>query len=184
MKRIEDDFQILTDKIVVNPDRCFDPSEQGVIRRFFALWYFRALFDPPQQTEMQLQQVTGSVLTKDEDEKLEKNGYMFLRSGGRWPTRQLTGLTIQKGIDSYEAQLLATSWAVVWAQDGEFLFPDCPNHLLIPLTPTLCIYNGIEHGDVTRETLAEINDRMRAKSESFVFARDLNVCASLDKDSV
>jgi hypothetical protein len=62
--------------------------------------------------EVQLNGNVGSALTKEQEENLEKNGYVFARTSGKMPARQLNGLALQLRIDSYAHDLVAavTRW--------------------------------------------------------------------------
>jgi hypothetical protein len=97
MKGIEDAFQALAAKIIDGTVSTIDAEGDSIVNRFYALWYMRARLRTLDTQEIQLNKVTGRNLTQDEEERLEKNGILFIREGGTVPVRQMNGIQIQTG---------------------------------------------------------------------------------------
>jgi hypothetical protein len=175
MKRIEDEFQAIVAPIIDGRVGTIAREHKPAVDRMYALWYMRARYRDLEEQEIQLNGIAGDVLTKEQEENLEKNGYMFARKGGTMPARQLNGVQMQMRIDAYARQLAAevTGWGVISAQSGEFVVPDVPPHTIIPLSPHLALVGSIRDGVIVEQNLAEINRAARAASQEYFFARDL-----------
>lgn len=178
MKRTEDDFQRTVGPIVDGKAQTLASELKAAIDRMYALWYMRSRHRDLESQEIQLNGIAGYDLTKEQEENLEKNGYMFARKGGRMPARQLNGVELQLRIDNYALALAAsvTRWGVISAQSGEFIVPDVPSHGIIPLTPRLALVNSAPDGMIIERNVAEINRSMRATSRDYFFARDFSSC--------
>jgi hypothetical protein len=178
MKRIEDDFQKIVGPIVEGKTQTLAPELKAPVDRMYALWYMRSRYRELESQEIQLNGIAGDDLTKEQEENLEKNGYLFTRKSGRIPARQLNGLELQLRIDSYARELAGslTRWGVISTQSGEFIVPDVPSHCIIPLTPRLALIGPAPDGMIVERNVAEINRAMRATSRDYVFARDFSSC--------
>lgn len=176
MKRIEDRFQAIARPIIDGQTATVAPEQKPAIDRMFALWYMRARYRELDAQEIQLAGITGDELTKLREENLEKNGYAFTRKGGRMPARQLNGFLLQMRIDRYAEQLAAVKWGIIHTQSGEFIVPDVPTHIVLPLTPTLALIGSAQDGTILEANLAEVNRGVRANSQAYFFARDLTQC--------
>jgi hypothetical protein len=142
------------------------------------LWHLRTRYRDLDEQEIQLNGIDGYALTKEQEENLEKNGYMFARKGGKWPARQFNGVQLQMGIDAFAIQLAegVTRWGVVFAQSLEFVVPDVPSCTIIPLSPHLALVGSLPDGMITEQKLAEINRAAMAGSREYYFARDFSRC--------
>ena len=178
MKRIEDEFQAIVSPIVDERGEAISSRQKPLINRMYALWYMRARYRDLEEQEIQLNAITGSDLTKEQEENLETNGCSFARTGGRLPARQLNGLQLQMRVDHYAEALTAQipSWGIISAQSGEFIVPDVPMHTIIPLSPQIALVGSVPDGVITDQNLAEINRAMRAASREYFFARDFSKC--------
>ncbi|MBR1175386.1 hypothetical protein JQ617_15595 [Bradyrhizobium sp. KB893862 SZCCT0404] len=181
MKRIEDDFQRVVDPIVEGRSSVVLEEDKHSIDRMYALWYMRARYRELEAQEIQLNGITGSHLTLEQEENLERNGYIFTRERGTMPARQLNGVVLQMRMDWY-AHHLSTHvqrWGVIVAQSGEFVVPDVPWHQIMPLTPRLALVHSSLDGMITEQNLAQINAAMTALSRDYFFARDFANCPLL-----
>jgi hypothetical protein len=177
MKEIEDRFQILADAVIGGQGAITAAEDREVIERFFALWYMRARFHELPEQEVKLNGIKGDRLTKEQEETLEAKGYMFARSGGLMPARQLNGMWLQSQIDGYARDLASVErWGVIQPQSGEFIVTDTPLHMIIPLTPGLAIVGNAPNGTILRGNLAELNRVIVAGSQRYFLARDLTDC--------
>ncbi|HUB43993.1 MAG TPA: hypothetical protein VMB73_03320 [Acetobacteraceae bacterium] len=178
MKQIEDRFQAIVTPIVAKQAGEVTAEQKGAIDKMYALWYMRARYRELDEQEVQLREVDAHLLTKEQEENLEKNGYMFARGGGKMPTRQLNGLALEMRINKYALQLATgvTRWGVISPQSGEFIVPDVPLHTVLPLAPTLALVASAPDGVIVEQNLAEVNQAMRVASREYFFARDLSKC--------
>jgi hypothetical protein len=177
MREIENEFQPLADAIINGTLTDVAAEENQTISRFFALWYMRARHRKLSAQEMQAQGIAGESLTKDQEERLEKEETAFVRKGGKFVARQLNGLQLQLRVGIFaSAKLASIAWGVIHAQEGEFLVPDVPEHSIIPLTPTICLAANALHGTILKSNVAVINRALQSASQEYFFARDFSKC--------
>jgi hypothetical protein len=178
MKRIEDEFQNVVVPIIDGKVQAVAPEARAFIDRMYALWYTRSRQREIEAAEIQLNVSPGNDYTKEQEENLEKNGYLFVRKSGGMPGRQVNGVELEMRAN-HLAHALSTSvtrWGVISTQSGEFIVPDVPWHGVIPLTPRLALVQSAPDGMITERNLAEINLAMRSLSQGYFFARDLSIC--------
>ena len=116
MKRIEDSFQKLADGVLSGAVTAIGPEQKRVVDDFYALWRLRAQARTVPEGELKAASplVTGTVLSKDQEERLESNGYLFVRAGGRVPLRQIIGMQIERQIFHMRTQQLAdVQWGLI-----------------------------------------------------------------------
>jgi hypothetical protein len=108
----EAEFQQIVDPIVDGKTDTLAPERKAASDRICALWHRRSRYRELESQEVQLNGNVGNDLTKEQEENLEKNGYMFARKSGIMPARQLNGLELQLQIDNYARDLAAgaTRW--------------------------------------------------------------------------
>jgi hypothetical protein len=178
MKRIEDEFQAIVAPVIYKKVVTIASEQKPVIDRMYALWYMRSRYRDLEEQEIPLNGIVGDALTKEQEENLEKNGYIFARKGGRMPARQLNGVQLQMRIDAYARQLVASvpRWGIISTQSGEFMVPDAPSYTIIPLSPHLALVGSASDGVITDQNLAEINRAASASSREYFFARDFSKC--------
>lgn len=178
MKRIEDEFQQIMGLILDGTTETIGPDQKAAIDRMYALWHMRARYRELDAQEIQLNGIAGSDLTLEQEENLEKNGYMFARNSGTMPARQLNGLELQMRINAYARELgtAVTRWGVISAQAGEFIVPDIPLHGIIPVAPQLALVHSSPDGMILERNVAEINRVIREASQDYCFARDFASC--------
>ncbi|MGK3865243.1 hypothetical protein, partial [Enterococcus faecium] len=82
MKHIEDEFQTIVAPIADGKTQTIAPEAKPFIDRMYALWHTRSRQREIESQEVQLNVAPGSDYTKEQEENLEKNGYMFVRKGG------------------------------------------------------------------------------------------------------
>ena len=175
MKRIEDAFQAVAAGVASGSVERIDAAEKAAVDGFFSLWKARSDWRLAEGGVVPLNGVRGDDLSQEQQENLERNGYAFMRKDGM-PKRFFHGLRIQMEIRAYQTQLSNISWGVIRASAGQFVVPDYPAYMFIPITPTICLYPGTGRGSVTRENLADINAAQRAGSRGYFFAQDLSQC--------
>jgi hypothetical protein len=178
MKRIEDDFQKIVGPIADGTAKTLASELRGAVDRMYALWYMRSRHRDLESQEIKLNEISGDDLTKEQEENLEKNGYVFARGSGRMPARQINGIELQFRIESYARDLATrvTRWGVIAADCGEFIVPDVPLHGIIPLTPRLALVQSAPDGMIVERNVAEINKAIKAASQDYFFARDFSSC--------
>jgi hypothetical protein len=135
----------------------------------------RSRIQATDEIETQVNGVTGDALTKDEQEILESRHMMFVRAGGKIPTRQLTGLEIETRIMADNRNFATRRWGVIHAPEGEFIMPDVPAHDLMPITPTVLLAANHPSGIITMSNLITINTEFLAYTRRYFFGRDLKI---------
>jgi hypothetical protein len=180
MKNIECSFQKLADNIIGDCSYRIGINENNIINSFFALWYVRATHKNVNVLNIKSNTIKsmGDVnLTKEQEENLESNGYIFGRNGGQFPARFMNGITIMiKTNNLANKSMVNEQWGIIHAQEGQFVVPDVPYNYVVPLTPTLCFMSPSTNGTITKHNVAEINRSIMNKSHEYYFANDLSEC--------
>lgn len=178
MKQIEDRFQPVADAIIAGKIATISAEVRPAIDWMYALWHERARFRELESQETSLNGIEGPDLTKEQEENLESNGYMFARKHGAMPTRQLNGAVVQMRTGNYVDFLLkhVAQWGIIRTQSGEFIVPDVPCHCVMPLTPQLALVKDTGDGVISEQNLAQVNTALRSTSETYYFGRDFACC--------
>jgi hypothetical protein len=176
MGRVEGDFQKLANHILDGTiGRSLGPTENRIVSQFYALCRLRAEARqaPPQDVQMN-GVLAGSVLTKNQEEILEKNGYIFAR-GTTMPSRHMASIRIQVLLDRVCAP--ETTWAVVYSRVIEFLVPDSFREIgIVPLSPNYCLVANQGGGEISSDNAIEISRMAIEQSSKYYFARDFSKC--------
>ena len=180
MKQIEDEFQDLAARVIAGAVTTIGAEDKGKVDRFFGLWKWRARFRNADMEAIQFNSVTGGRWTRDQEERFEKAGVLFVREGGKAPAHRLHGMRIQFAID-YESSALSTMrWGIIQAIGGQFLVPDYPTVTYVPLHPTLCLCGGeqewIAGAGITKGNVIDINYHLLNGCRTYYFANDLRQC--------
>ena len=135
MSGIECRFQQLATEIIAGKVTSIGASEKQMVDAFLALWRARADQKDAEDREIRSSLIAGPELSKTQEENLESNGYNFLRKDGQLPSRMFHGLVIRMRIRQWVHDLTDVQWDILEAEKGEFLVPDRPERMMIPLTP-------------------------------------------------
>lgn len=177
MKDIEDRFQVLVEALIGGQSAISSVDDKQAVERFFALWYMRSRYHELEDQGIKLSGITSDNLTKEQEENLEANRYLFARIGGIVPARQLNGLWLESQIDGYARDLSSVErWGVIRPQTGEVIITDTPLHMIIPLTPKLALIGNAPDGMILANNLAQMNRLIVAGSQRYYLARDLSAC--------
>ncbi|MHB1677819.1 MAG: hypothetical protein ACYCSS_09825 [Sulfuriferula sp.] len=113
-------------------------------------------------------------MTQNQEETLEKNGYIFAR-GTTMPSRHMVSIRIQVLLDRVCAP--ETTWAVVYSRAIEFIAPDSFCEIgIIPVSPNWCFVANQVGGEISSDNAIEINRLAIDKSSKYYFARDFEKC--------
>lgn len=143
MKRIEDAF--------IDAARRVEPGEEigdetaDAFTEYWALWLFRANVGFEEHDDLELHGIGGKtgVLTKDDEEILEKNGANFIREDGTMPSRFGFYISMMRHLDQVRQVAATRNWCWrVFGTEVELVLGDSPFALergihapLIPLGP-------------------------------------------------
>jgi len=173
MRKIENKYQRLVDRLLVGDLHCTH-QDHKIITHMFVLWFLRFDFsvEPCGDIESDL---VGTVIEKNHEEILEKNGYKYMRVDGIMPGRQIASIRIQMLID----RLLSPEirWGIIKSELFEFCVPDTYGGLaMIPVNPKICFVAGKEDMVVHKDDVIQINKIALSNSINYVFARDFDHC--------
>ena len=176
MKRIEDKFQCVANDIISGDILNINEDVKTIVNNFYALWYMRSRSRNLETQEIQANGLAGNSLTLDQEEDLELNGYaMLVRQGGKIPARQINAIQLHTKIYKYSNNNLSdTQWGIIHAQAGEFIVPDVPKYVIVPLTPEISLISPAPNGVISSSNVAEINRNVREASQEYFFARDFS----------
>ncbi|MGD1091526.1 MAG: hypothetical protein ABSB35_05970 [Bryobacteraceae bacterium] len=176
MKSIEDEFQIVADRIA-NGGATLTVDESVAASRFFILWQIRAQQKHNPIGDTPVTGVAPDPLTKNQREQLEKIGGMFMNSDQMLSGRSVSGFQIFREIDRRLTRLRNANWGAVTADQGEFLLPESFGYCCqIPITPSRCLVYG--HADliIPESEVAKANRVALALDTDYLIARDLTKC--------
>jgi hypothetical protein len=176
MKEIEDGFQNLANQ-VTGSLRSIDTQAYSTVTRFFVLWCLRFQAKHNPIHDRILNGIVPEVLTKDQQEILEKNWGGFIRSDQTMPGRRLTGVQTLRDIDRLAAGFQGRPWGIVRAEGGEFILPDTFAGLsVVPLTPMICLVCGHKDSVIPHSGVSDFNRRAVQSAKEYFIARDFTQC--------
>lgn len=180
MKRIEDRFhQALEPILSCRVDR-ITSRDRAAVDAMFALWFQRARNRELESQEVELYGVLGSDLSKEQEETLEKNGYIFSRKNGKMPARLLNGTTVKLKVGRHSNELKRlTGWGVVRALEGQFIVPDAPTKTILPVSPTVALIAEWPDGGASAWQVGYINQALREDCQDYFFAHNLTDCPGI-----
>lgn len=179
MKKIEDSFQNLASKIINRKVLHLDEANSRSATEFFALWYLRAYRNSNPIQDVQLKGIAaGEQLTKDEEERLEKNHAVFARGKEvSVPGRFMNSINIQMGIDKMINQMGKLKWGIVTSMDGEFIVPETYSTLtVIPISPRMILLGDSMDLLISRSEVRKVNSKAISFCSTYYFARNLSHC--------
>lgn len=172
MSKIENEFHE-----EINNLKPFNSRNHSAISEYFLLWRIRHHFHMSRMEDKALIGVTGSGLTKEQEEIFESKGGMFIRDGGVVPARFMTGVQVIMQLDRQRPGVKDLKWGLLASTDGEFVVADCYNDLtFMPISPSLAFCAGYADMEINRQSVANTNKQSIEASSEFYFAKDLTLC--------
>jgi hypothetical protein len=181
MKDIEDRFQCLADELSERT-RILSDSENSVISDFYLLWYFRFYYSITPIQDQKLPGITGSRLTKDQEEILESRYVSFVRSNGFMPARFMNSGYITILMQRFKAgQFENLKWGVIESNKEEYIVPDYfwP-YMVVPLTPLKCFIANETNKLATPKNITAINKIALSNYKRYYFGRFLKDCLGIE----
>ncbi len=133
-------------------------TSDKAITEYCSMWDVRAHFDANPPPDVVLNGVTGSGLTKDQEEVLEKKHAGFVRTGGVVPGRNSSYILALRRHDNTMARYGDLSWRLVRAAGPtRFICPDRLDHTSIPITPDLALVANLAVTTVDDATVRRWN---------------------------
>lgn len=161
----------------INNIKPFDKRNHHAISQYFLLWRIRHYFCYTPLEDMTLNGVSGSSLTKEQEEILESKWAIFVHDDGKVPARFMTGLQILKQLDQQWSGVASLKWGLLEAREAEFIVADCYQDLtFMPISPKLAFCAGYDDLVIDKSSVANINKQSIEKSSNFYFARNLSQC--------
>ncbi|HDZ8896419.1 TPA: hypothetical protein RUX41_002776 [Aeromonas dhakensis] len=155
----------------------FELRNHSAISEYFMLWKIRYDFHISRMEDIVLNGISGSGLTKEQEEILESKGYSFVRDGGVVPARFITGIQVIRQLDMNRPRIKDIKWGLLEANEGEFIVADSYNDLtFMPISPTLAFCAGYQDMKIDKVSVANANKQSIEKSRNFYFAKDLSRC--------
>lgn len=155
----------------------FNERNHEVISRYCLLWRLRHDFHLSENNDTTLDSISGSGLTKEQEEIVESKNGSFVRDGGMVPVRFSSGLKIQISLDRDWHTCSHFKWGLIESTEGEFIVADgYGNFAFIPISPKLAFWAGKTDQKINRQQLAEINNYSIGQAKEYYFARKLSEC--------
>ena len=181
MRDIEARYQKIADQIVANSIRSLDTTMSVAVTDMYLLWSLRHQYSLRPNQDVTMNGVKPErKLSIDQQEILEANGYIFINPECALPGRFITGINIFRQFDMERILMHGKYWGIVRSSNGEFLVPDnfC-EYSVVPLTPTICLVEGVKDQTIGYEQVASINREAIKNSHQYIFGRDLKKCPAL-----
>ena len=179
MKKIEDVYQELADRIVDGTVLKLSKADQAKIADMYALWNIRWIWS---RQPVEDQRIEGAIgvkheLSLDDQELLEKEGISVIRPDLTISGRHFTGIHIQKNLFKVRKQMQNAHWGILKSTKGEFVVPDnSPISHMLPIAPQICLFSVSEDDEINEAEVAQINTQSIHGSTEYYFARDLSKC--------
>lgn len=180
MSDIESDFFHVIDNINIP----IGDRDHDAITRYFNLWRLRGQARDAKRNDIQLNGVSGSGLTIEEQEVVEKKHSLFIDDGGIFPYHMANGLSIQVNLDRLSLLMKGVKWGLLTADKGEFLVADyyrdvdgelCP---FIPVSPRHVFFVNSPDLIVDVIKVRDINRMSISYSSKYYFCRSFQTCPS------
>jgi len=172
MAKVENDFHE-----EINNIKSFESRNHHAISKYFLLWRIRHHFYTAPLEDASLNGVSGSGITKEQEEIIESKGGMYIRDDGNVPSRFMTGIQILRQLDQQWSGVEALKWGLLEAKEGEFIVADCYHDLtFIPISPKLAFCAGYNDLLIDKQSVANANKQSIEKARKFYFARKLAEC--------
>lgn len=157
--------------------KSFSERNHQAISKYCLLWRLRHNYHLSNPDDTVLNGISGSGLTKEQEEILESKNVSFVRDGGVVASRFSSGLQIQISLDRDWHACSHFKWGLIEALDGEFLVADSyGDFAFIPISPKLTFLAGESDQKISRQQLAEINKETIARAKEYYFARKISEC--------
>ena len=155
----------------------FSDRNHDALSRYHLLWRLRHHFHQSDCQDLVLKGITGSGLTRVQEEIVESKGGAFFRDEGVVASRLASGLEIQIYLDRYWHNYEGIKWGLIQAEEGEFVVADAYHQLpFIPVSPNTAFLAGAEDNTVSEETVCHMNGKSIAASHEYYFAKELAAC--------
>lgn len=180
MKKIEDQYQALISDVLNDKVLQFSDVQNQIITKIYVLCCVRFIRKNPPIPSRKLNGVKPEILTIDEQEILEKKGYIFVDSNSIVSSRMLLGEHILHEVDHIFGQWEAFNWGILSTTGGEFIIPDnFIKHRYLPLTPTMMLVANQASRPLGIEEVEKINRDAIQSSDTYFFARKFSACPLL-----
>ena len=175
-KTYEDPFQDLAERVIAGTTQCLDPKDNVIATCFFGLWVTRFLARKAPPQDKPVFGVTG-IESQDLRERLERGRVSFVNPDRTISGRHLADMEIQKGIDKILMDYANWSWGIVEAQELEFVVPDCPGVMYLPISPMIALLANDQqfHGKAcfSGKEVKRLNKVLFGVTNRYLFANSL-----------
>jgi hypothetical protein len=183
MKKIyEDPFQELAERILTGESSSLNSKDTETATCFWGLWASRFLAQKEPPEDIPVVGVTG-IESQDLREQLERGHALFINPDGTISGRNKAGLDIQKGIDQILLDYANWSWGIVEAKESEFIVPDCPCVMYLPISPKIAMLANDQqfHGKAyfSVEDVKGLNKALFSVTKRYLFAHSINLGTAL-----
>lgn len=172
MTNIEHAFHAEID--VIKP---FSIRNHEAISEYFLLWGLRYQYHLNRMDDVKLNGISGSELTKAQQETLEKRACGYVNVDGHMPARQMTGLHIQIQIMKLMVNFEGVKWGLLHAENRHFLCADTYRDInFMPISPKLAFSADFSDRYVNDKEVAILNKQSKLNAVTFYFGKNLSKC--------
>lgn len=173
-QQVEAEFQELATRIESDQTAILDATSHLTVTKFFALVIVREQLKNEAPGDLVMPGRNGHDLNLDEQERLEKMGYLFARDGGIIDSRMAAGIRIEGQILWAVRTWGHRRWGVVRSPGPQFIVPDTIQQLaFVPIGPKTLLGANCPNGLMSPKDVHAHNRCARAVAERYYFAQDL-----------
>lgn len=178
--RIETAFQQAADLILTNKVETLTKEMHFAVTEMYLLWRVRFLYASRPLPDQKIKMLSHErVLSKDDQEQLEKNHILFVNQDATLAGRDLIGILLRRDMDiALRAGARDMRWGIVQSEPGlEFSCPDATvDHPIIPVSPTVCLIASWPDGKANAFGVGNINQTLISEAKHYWFAKDPAKC--------
>ena len=172
----EEPYRKLADAIVSGKVERLSAEQDDIATLFIALWNARHHARHSPTGDIAMNGVTPMMLTKEQEENLEKKGVMFAR-GTSMPSRFMTGMRMVRSIDFEYDQYRGKHWGIIRSTKAQFLVPDnVTGFRWIPVAPHIGLSPDSDDVTISDEQVAEVNRISLKCVKEYYFGLNLANC--------
>jgi hypothetical protein len=176
-KSVEDAFQREVERALLLGS-VFDHE---AVTAYFSIWQVRSKLAMNPPDDWVLNGVDADVFTQEEEERLEKRGFMFMRPTGI-PSRICAESDAMAQHHANMNGLRRTRWGFMHSPRDGLLCPDCPRTLWMPINRHVLLVAGYSNQPLPEQTVKALNRSAFDEANSWVFGHPEDVGAFLQEN--
>lgn len=154
-------------------------TSHRAISEYLSIWQMRAQYAHQSREDTRLSGISGSNLTKIQEERLEAKGVSFVRDDGTVPSRLTLGMLAIRDFDMSMHRIGDMTWGIIRVLGNNgFLCPDTPaNIACIPIDRSMMLCGWRRDMVIGDAMCHAVNHSFLKQSIDFVFGHPMDMAA-------